>query len=546
MSSEPFDPQAAMSAGAMVFETMHPITLHSVHNEIRFYTWSENRSSLPTGATKATLLDQLYDEWTATEAPGVQELKPKLKSLTVGEVLVFEELLSATGHEAPDPNHRHFVRLTVVRRGIDPLTSTVTNIVEIEWAPEDALPFPLELGYREIDGMPRPLSVARGNVVLADHGVTTQGDHLKPDQVPGTGVYRPRLIEHDLTHSCPYNHQRAQREPAGYALTQDSRQALPAVLLAANGQKWLPQRDLLSSARDAQEFVVETEDEGDTRLRFGDNVLGRRPTGRTLFSVTSRRGNGEHGNIGADTLLHIDLSKHDDFAPGDITVRNPLPASGGVSGETQDQVKLYAPQVFSRQERAVTPEDYAIMAQRHPEVQKAVATLRWTGSWHTVFLLVDRKGGYQVDSDFEDELRSFLERYRLARHDLEIEGPHFIPLDIILDVKVLPGYFPNEVKRSLLQAFVRTTDVTTERGFFHPDNFTFGQPLYLSEIVALAMGITGVDWVNPKVFKPWGQPQNNELEEGILEAGRLEIFRLDNDPNAPHNGRIDFQMLACE
>ena len=48
----------------------------------------------------------------------------------------------------------------------------------------------------------------------------------------------------------------------------------------------------------------------------------------------------------------------------------------------------------------MTEEDYAEMAGRYPEVQMAAATMRWTGSWHTVFLTEDRKGGFEVDADF--------------------------------------------------------------------------------------------------------------------------------------------------
>ena len=100
-------------------------------------------------------------------------------------------------------------------------------------------------------------------------------------------------------------------------------------------------------------------------------------------------------------------------------VRNPLAAAGGLDVELIKQVQLYAPQAFRTQERAITEADYAAAAERHPEVQKAAATLRWTGSWYTVFITVDRKGGLPVDADFEKELRIFIERFRMAGQDLE-------------------------------------------------------------------------------------------------------------------------------
>ena len=210
--------------------------------------------------------------------------------------------------------------------------------------------------------------------------------------------------------------------------------------------------------------------------------------------------------------------------------------------ELSEQVRLYAPQAFRTQERAVTAEDYALMAQRHPDVQKAVATLRWTGSWKTVFITIDRKGGRPVSPEFEAELRLFLERYRLAGHDLEIDAPRFVPLDIAITVCLKSGYTRAAVKQALLEIFSNAALPGRRLGFFHPDNITFGQTIYLSQLIAAAMGITGVDWVETTRFQRWGQASHGELDDGFIELGRLEIARLDNDPNLPENGRIEFIM----
>ena len=87
------------------------------------------------------------------------------------------------------------------------------------------------------------------------------------------------------------------------------------------------------------------------------------------------------------------------------------------------QVRLDAPQAFRAQERAVTEADYAAAAQRHSGVQRAACTRRWTGMFHTMFITVDRRGGRPVTPEFEQELREFLERFRMAGYDLEIDGP---------------------------------------------------------------------------------------------------------------------------
>ena len=60
-------------------------------------------------------------------------------------------------------------------------------------------------------------------------------------------------------------------------------------------------------------------------------------------------------------------------------VTNPMPARGGTDPESIEHVRQIAPSAFRTPRRAVTAADYATVAGRHPEVQQATATERWTG-----------------------------------------------------------------------------------------------------------------------------------------------------------------------
>ncbi|MGA9997922.1 MAG: hypothetical protein WBP93_21080, partial [Pyrinomonadaceae bacterium] len=195
-----------------------------------------------------------------------------------------------------------------------------------------------------------------------------------------------------------------------------------------------------------------------------------------------------------------------------------------------------APSAFRTQERAVTPADYGEVAGRHAGIQRAAATFRWTGSWRTVFLTVDRLGGLDVDADFENEMRAFLERYRMAGHDLELDGPRFISLEIEMTVCVKPDYFRSDVRKALLEIFSRRKFADGRLGVFHPDNFTFGQPVYLSPLIAAAQGVEGVASVEITKFQRQGLDSETGKDEGKLLMERLEIARLDNDPNFPDHG----------
>ena len=216
---------------------------------------------------------------------------------------------------------------------------------------------------------------------------------------------------------------------------------------------------------------------------------------------------------------------------GIMRVRNPLPRAGGLAPQPVEQARLYAPQAFRTQLRAITESDYARMAETHPQVQRAACTRRWTGSWHTMFITVDRRGGLPIDDTFESELVEYLDRFRLAGYDLEIDGPSLVPLDIALDVCPAAGYLASDVEEALLLRFSAVTLPDGMPAFFHPDRFSFAEPVYLSQVIATAMAVPGVAWVKTVRFGRYGGDTTAPIENGVLKMERLEIARLDNDPN---------------
>jgi hypothetical protein len=523
------DLEAELAASPVVFETMHDVTAIAPRNSIELYTWGDPRCCLLEGATQASL---------SGTVAGLQ--------LVAGDALIFEEVLGEDSGLAvdADPSRRHVVRLDEDPiEVVDPATGE--SVVEVHWHAEDALPFPLCLRqFPDGSGGVRGVTVARGNVVLADSGRTIADEELVPPQAPTGRRYRPVLAARNLTHARDYDHASARLRPGADATRADIRNVMPVVTIAGEGEHWTPQRDLLNSNRFSTEFVVEMEEDGRAYIRFGDDVLGRAPAEGQIFTAIYRVGNGSAANVGAGVIRRIVTAFQ-----GVERINNPLAASGGTDPERIDQVKLYAPQAFRIQQRAVTEADYAEVVGRHPEVQKAAATRRWTGSWHTMFVTVDRRGGRAVDARFEGELRAFLERFRLAGYDLEIDAPRFVPLDILFTVCVAEGHLRSNVKAALIEVFGNRDLPDGSRGFFHPDNFTFGQPVYLSRMVAEAMKVPGVAWIDtkesptsPNRFRRWGRESHGERDAGLITMGRLEIARLDNDANAAENGRIEFIM----
>jgi Baseplate J-like protein len=576
--------RAALVGGAETFEVVEPAVLYKSHERLRFWTWGDDDCHLPRGATAATLEGE----------------HPNLKA---GDVLVLAEVRSpTTGQPADaDPAKRVAVRLTHTYSASDPAgglfslppSNASVDVTEIQWG--EPLPFDLCVADAE----------AFGNIVLADHGRTVADDlppvpesvlaravgcpgPCEPRETKAVPVrYRPQLPRRPVTHArsrpgpvgqgpaAPLAADLAARtfSPAlhdfldtrGFRFTAatpivrggdgawsvsdgvtvallrtDSGtlfvarpestpgEPRPAITLDDGAEPWAPQPDLLASDADAPEFVVEVEHDGTATLRFGDGVHGRRAEPGTAFHATYRVGNGVSGNIGADALAHVATLN------GNIDgVDNLLPAAGGTEPEPADAIRRDAPQAFLVQQRAVTESDYARRAERTTGVQRAAAAFRWTGSWHTVFVTADRERGLAVDDTFEAGLRADLEPFRMAGYDLEVDGPRFVALDVGLFLCAEPEHFRANVRSAVL-------DVLTQ--LFDPDNFTFGQPVYLSRIVAAAKAVEGVQSVTATRFERQRDPASSAVEDGVLPMGRLEIARLDNDPNFPERGVLALEV----
>ena len=577
-----------------VFEPMgsEQIRFYKAHNKIKFYTWGDRQCCLPKGATAATLFDEWvkddkddnpqngdyenYEQADIKQSKDNDYKKPshdhkdkrktKLRNLKAGDVLILEEVKgSRTGDSADrDPNNRHAVRLTKVSFVVDRLYNQ--PVVNIEWGEEDALPFPLcisSIGPAPECALVKDVSVARGNVILADHGGTVPVENLgtvpeaaavshcesegwASDIEKLAGVFRPTLKRAPLTFSQSL-------PPGGSAsllLLQDPHQAMPQVRLTNTQPEknkpfdshWTAQRDLLGSGRDDKDFVIEVDDDRRSHLRFGDGELGLMPSSGSQFWAKYRIGNGTAGNVGAGAIKHI-VFRDSTLSGVELEPRNPLPATGGVEPEPVGEVRMFAPTAFRKQlQRAVIADDYSKLASQNPKVQRAAAQLLWNGSWYEAVVAIDPAHKRVANKRLLKEVTRSLYRYRRIGHDLKVTRAEYVPLDIAMTVCVLPGFLRGHVKARLLELFGNAALADGSLGYFHPDNLTFRDGIALSKLVALVQSVEGVETVRVNKLERLFEGPNNEIADGILRLGAMEIARLDNDPNFPENGSLQLEM----
>lgn len=554
-----FEPVAAATDNGPA-ATGTTLQFYAAHSEMDFDTGGEQQCCLPRGSTAATLVDKARwrDAHPESEPPPAWRDGPPIPAaalrLKAGDVLIFEEIRGpVTGNPADaDPAHRQAVRLTRVTE-----PDSGGWLVGIEWEPADALAFPLCLSSRrpapDCDSIGR-VSVARGNVLLVDHGRTVSDPAWEPvPATSGTGdcacegsilemtsipqQITPVLRQTPLTFTDPV--------PSGAAsamLERDPRRGLPSLRLdllsAGIAQMWWPRQHLLGSNATDRHFVVEMDDDGSAHLRFGDGELGRKPAAGDAGTAVYRVGNGSAGNAGRDSITHLVL-RTGRWSGVSVRPRNPLPATGGTDPEPVAEAKLLAPQAFrQRRLRAVTAADYAELARQHPLLQDASAGLSWTGSWYEARVGADPRGTETPTPALLLAVRNQLAPFRRMGHDLDVVTATYVPLDIELSVCVLPHYLCGDIRARLLRLLGSRALRDGGLGFFHPDRLSFGTGIRLSALVAAAQSVTGVESVVVTRLQRLNELPNGELENGVLPLGRMEIARLDNDPDFPEHGRL--------
>ncbi len=558
-----------------IFEPMlDEVKIYQAHNKINFYAWGDAECCLLSGATSATLVDewvadkkvdyshdpqQQAEDCEPAEHPHKQERK--LYNLHIGDILIFEEVKGAkTGLPADaDPRRRHAVRLTQVTPAIDFLYEQ--PVVEIEWERADALPFTLCLSALDPHcKLIKHISVAHGNVMLVDHGktVTEKLDDevpLLPDSiccedenepaeiVTRAGKFSAKLKKPRLTFRQSFAPDELLHTPVANLFAQAVRGALPQISLTdALKNEWLPRRDLLESGARDMHFVTEIDNESLVHLRFGDGESGRQPEAKSTFTARYRVGNGSIGNVGAEAISHL-VFRANKISGANLQPRNPLPAQGGSDPETLAEVKLLAPHTFRKDlQRAITADDYARLAERSASIQRAAARLRWTGSWYEAQVTVDPLGTEDDDENLRSTVSGSLHRYRRMGHDLSVRRVQYVPLEIEIEVCVQPHYLRAHLEAELLDLFSTRVLDNKRRGFFHPDNLSFGDDIALSRLVALAQSVEGVQHVTINKFQRLFELQNGEIANGVLALNPFEIAQCDNDPNFPEHGKLKLIM----
>ena len=329
--------------------------------------------------------------------------------------------------------------------------------------------------------------------------------------------------------------------------------AEPEIVLSAD-TPWQFQRWLLESGGTDQVYTLTPEQyspvltsngttwydydgDGGTTIRFGNGTTGVSPPPGTTFTVLYRVGGGLAGNVPADTIVTVAPGQPQGALIDGCT--NPFPASGGADAETNAQVRVRAPQAFSAEPlRVVRAADYVAAAQSLSWVQQAGTTFRWTGSWLTVLTSADPAGSEEPTTAQLTSLTQLLGQRRLAGYESYVLPPRYVSIDLQITVCGLPTAFASDVQAAVLTRLQPGSPAGGQPGFFDHSQWSFGQALESSALLAAIQSCTGVAGVYQVMYRQQGAGPDWVPLPDTLTVAADQILRADNDPTRPDAGSL--------
>jgi hypothetical protein len=252
------------------------------------------------------------------------------------------------------------------------------------------------------------------------------------------------------------------------------------IVLSVDGVYWSEVPDFFGQPADARVFVTHEDGQGATHVVLGDGVNGARATSGAQLVATYRVGSG------ADAPPASSLSTVLSPVPNLSSVRNPVAAGGGADPDPPDQLRRYAPRSVLTFGRAVSADDYAVVAGQAPGVTRAGSVLSWDPGQQRAVVAVyvgddaaavtSAKARLRAKSDPNREVVVYPARRRACS----------LSLTLLVEADRDPTPVSEAVRAALLDPLT---------GLFSPGVLALGEPLYRSRIEA-ACFVPGVSAVH--------------------------------------------------
>ncbi|MBG0856545.1 putative baseplate assembly protein [Streptomyces spinoverrucosus] len=265
--------------------------------------------------------------------------------------------------------------------------------------------------------------------------------------------------------------------------------AKPVLEVRVDGVLWHEVDSLAGRGPRERVYITGSTADGRTTVTFGDGVNGARlPTGHENVRARYRFGTGRAANVAADRITQA-LTR----PLGVSAVTNPRPATGGSDADGPGLTRRTIPLAVSALDRLVSAGDYEDFARSRAGIGRAAARELFDGRRRVLHVTVAGTDDVPIadDSDTLRALRGALTEYGDPNLPVRVDVRELVLLLLSAKVKLAPDHAWEVVEPRLRQALLRRL------GF---EGRELGRPARLSEVLATAHSVPGVDYIDVDVF----------------------------------------------
>ena len=290
------------------------------------------------------------------------------------------------------------------------------------------------------------------------------------------------------------------RAPVWFDPTTETPDLKLEVVQSDVAEPWLRVPDFFGQVAEARVFTL---DPITGEIRFGDGRPGGiggaiPPPGATIRATRYRFGGGALGNVGAGSV-----SKIKGALTGVAGVANLRAASGGDDAETFDHVLARAPGTLRTQDRAMSAQDFADLAQATPgaAVHKAYAVAASEpsatgftprpGAVSVVILPVRDHPTPQPTQAELEAVQCWLNPRRLVTTELFVTGPRYFAIDALAAQLRIEGTADFQTVAAAARQAV-TNWLHPVRGGPDGTGWPFGTDIYHADIYDILLSVPGV------------------------------------------------------
>ena len=242
---------------------------------------------------------------------------------------------------------------------------------------------------------------------------------------------------------------------------------------------------LLNLGKDNRFFLIQEVEDAKYEIRFGDNIIGKKPENGSKIEVSYIVTNGSSGNDATNFTFSGRLKDNNlfDITTGISLLSTQSKSESGDEIESVDSIKYFSPKVFASQYRAVTSNDYkALIPYVYPNVESVNA---YGGDeleppeYGKVFISIKPRNGTFLSAITKQTILNTIKKYSIAGIKPEITDLSYLYIE--LDTSV---YYNTNLSSNPEIVKTKVVDTLTEYSNSKDVN-SFGGRFKYSKIVGL-------------------------------------------------------------